>query len=385
MKAYSADNVFKVLCNTASELIALTANQWQYISLLLSGDDKSLLFSIDAVSTASYSFPTGAFETNEEVETHLGLNAASFKEVKLFSYARRDIHKYVAHTQIEYEKEELVFYYPLDGKKTTRYLLNPLNPEETVKNPLVDTYWIANPHAQLLCPEGYYYEADVGKDLTPICSKQEYLAVSSNISLISVPLNTKKELNKLVGVSAWVYYNKNSITLFTFGSSGQPAISLSSTSTGIQYTVEGFSSVSIKVNYKGWVHIGYTNAKGESEYITKVYFDCKLVQGYSKATPAPHTGTTEVAYTLDLYPKAIVKDLHVFGYEELEEFKGMEDYLYKRVYSYGEGVALAYVPGVTLSADKKLLVFHTEGVVEGEGTVVTGLSDPGNLLSHSSI
>jgi len=378
---------FKMFREGENLLNGLSLHQWVYISIYFNGNNKNLVMFLDETSIELYNSPTGGFSKGERVAMSIGLKVASFKEIKLFPYQRKGVAKYLSHIQIDPTKEKLIFYYPLDGKDSTRFVYNAIDPRDTSKNPLINAYWINNPNNQPLCPKGYYYNRNIDTSLRAVCLKQEQLRFSCEETF---DLNTKKGLSNLVGVSVWIYYDKTTTRIFSIGSTTRKALTISSTgpatatatetATAIRYRIEIQQEVSIEINYKGWIHIGYINSKLSSNYLTRVFLNCKLIQGYILDNAAPHDGTEEVKYLLKVSSKAVIRDFQLFAYDDESEFRGFEEYLHRRVYPYSGTEVIAYIPGVSLSPDNKLIVFKYEGVTEVQASVLEMPTEPGNSL-----
>ena len=364
-------------------------NKWYYFSVItkIGAASSSVDIYIDSSTTPFYS-SSGVFKKDGTIDLCLNLKVASFREIKLFPYSRIGANKYLSHTQADPSKDEMTFYYPLDGKVTTRYLYNAMNPEATVENPLKDAYWIeALDPEGLLCPNGYYYNSVIDITLNPTCSKQQYLKFNADVTY-DKSIKTKETTVTPIGISVWIYYDKHTNKIFSMGSSSATELLVEMTTSKISFSVG--SKCEIKLKYNSWIHFGYTNQVNSGNYITKIYLDNSLVKEYELTTQPKHDAVTtnsvsEIVYTLKVYQNAIIKDFQFFTYDSANEIKDFEQYMNKRIFSIDttQFNIPAYIPGLSISTDNKIIGFFYGSINNNaQGVIMENIGDPGKILGN---
>ena len=198
------------------KLTEITLKSWYYLSIIISPTSTPRITVHSISSTIPLIMNPNSYAMNfnsEKVFLELSFKSASFKELKLYSYEKYSnayFGNYVR-TQVDPQNENLIFYYPLDGIESTRFLYNSIDPNRVKKIFVKNLIWTQIPdNIKLLCPMGYYYNpnfADITASSTfgfPQCIKQSYTKIL-NDELISINILSNKNY---IGLYTRIYKYK---------------------------------------------------------------------------------------------------------------------------------------------------------------------------------
>eukprot|EP00826_Nyctotherus_ovalis_P024925 TRINITY_DN19237_c0_g1_i2.p1 TRINITY_DN19237_c0_g1~~TRINITY_DN19237_c0_g1_i2.p1 ORF type:complete len:188 (-),score=19.27 TRINITY_DN19237_c0_g1_i2:37-600(-) len=152
LKHSNGENAVCTQEGSCTGIEGLKEKTWCYVILRLDGTGIS--YYVSSVEQ-KVSLPI-VYSAGSLFGLYLGLTAAAFKEIKLFAYPRAGLAKYLAHTQVDVDDEELEFYYPFDGRLSTHYFYNELDIEGSVNKPIAGARWIKSTE-DLICPKAVSY------------------------------------------------------------------------------------------------------------------------------------------------------------------------------------------------------------------------------------
>ena len=261
---------FKTATNEQINLNNVKKYQWHYFSILIS-EHKTIIEVYENPSSINEYKPTFVFSDNEEINFDIVITYAIFKEVKFYSYSKYKMTPYFAHTQVDLEKESLLFYYPLDGKKTTRYLYNAIDYTEFTTKSIKNLHWelILNDDS-IVCPIGYYYKGSSENRLLPTCIKQNYVSATQTYTF---NIDTGFTTTKFIAISVWFYYKNINTELINFATTAF-VIQLSGSNVHLKSN-DGGNSINLifSLDTAGWIHAGYTLSVSHNH---KLYLHDKL-------------------------------------------------------------------------------------------------------------
>ena len=331
-------------------------SNWHYVSILFD--------TTTTIRVLSKSIPAGIDFTNKDnLKLHLDFSLARFKEVKLYPYFRYNIppslFPYFSTTQIDTTKEKLSFYFPLADPQF--YLYDAYG---SAQLPSGNFYWTSDA-TNTICPPGYILNTmpnNPGSTLTNYetapCIKQAILKGS---------LQTTLNINAgFIGISFWLYLkfkhntDRNFIEL-----NASPIVlitkALRNSKTAIQILDTGSSNIEHEMPIEEWVYIGCGFiGKQRALYV----FD-HIVSKTDDGNAEILIGTNN--FKLTLGNGIYVKDLHIVSSNDNTFPQSFSGFRTKRVYPY-ESIehfkVIAYLPGYTISTNKKLVIFLENAVIE---------------------
>lgn len=348
------------VCTEDLELAALTVEKWHYVYIQLGTQVGVTQVVVDEAANAYRAASCFEFGAGERVDVYVSFSHAYFKEIKLYSNNRGTIYKELTRTQPNPAKDDLLFYYPLDGKQTTRYFYNTIAPESATELPLRDHYWVSHDFASIpLCPAGYYYEEF--KQFS-MCVKQQQLKLAASV----IGLNTGRAIDdaesvKGVEMSVWVYYEDDVADMITLGSSQVKSLKLSLAANSMRVEILTGNVIAFPFKRKTWIHFTFTSLRGAQSCsalgtpdttTAQLYINSELIKTFTAFDIyCDIDASNMINYELGLAAGSVIKDLHFISHTDASQLGSA------RNYPTSTGSLNLHVPGVALSASNELAVF----------------------------
>jgi len=333
------------------------------------------------------------YGTDRDANLYLGLDVASFRELKLYPYIRPEtvFRNDFNVTQVDPKQENLIFYYPLTGKESDLYNQNMATPNSyrDVNTPIGNIYWETTPDLGLLqCPAGFIQNIDLSDVQISLerasCIKAPYLerAPDTNYVLINPPTGTE-----VMSISAWIYYRRNVVNGIEFlylGQDGQMIV-FATLSAGSKLIVGVTpNTFTVDIPQERWVHVGYNfdsnNAKVfwfSEEFDSKSSVTQPDISTQMKMSAAPSSGV-------------LLRNVHVVAGKNIATFNWFKDNMEKIAYPYYSlttfPAVLAFIPGVSISTNNNFYIFvnpvANNAKYSATPATIQPTSEPGIFLTY---